>query len=217
VRQLSKGPEPDVLSRNSVAWTQEYSAAVEAGSRPLPSRWRHPDIVSALSEETRSKCAYCEAIIADVSYPHVEHIFPKSSRPDLVVRWPNLTMGCSVCNTKKGDYYDEGAPLLHPYEDDASAHLEFRGPALFAALGDGLGERTVTRLTLMRSALVAERLKRLQMLHVLLERWVATEGPDKYIRAAVIHEALGDDEEFVTCLRAHAASFGFPVRPADDP
>lgn len=211
VRRLTKFAEPPVLQANKAAWTQEYANAVAAGQKPLPSRYRNPEIVHTLRDETASKCAYCEGVIADVSYPHVEHMRPKSARPDLVVEWSNLTVGCTVCNTHKSDYYAEQEPLVHPYEHDPESHIAFRGPAVFSALEDAIGERTIVRLQLMRAALLAERLKRIQGLHELLQRWSSATGPDKDVREIVVRDALSPDQEFVTCLRAHAAAFGFPV------
>lgn len=208
MRQLPKAAEPAVLSLNASAWTAEYQNALAAGLKP-PTRWRHPDIVAALRVETCDKCAYCEGIIADVSYPHVEHMFPKSARPDLVVAWANLTLGCPVCNVEKADYYEPAAPLLNPYVEDPADHLEFAGPALFANLGDAAAERTIQKLKLMRPALVTERLKRLEALHHLLQRWHAEAGINKDFRAEVLRDALADDQEFSCCLRAHAAAHGF--------
>jgi len=210
VRQLTKGPEPAVLIHNAANWTAAYAEAI-ASQSPAPNPWRNTEILGALAEETYRKCAYCEGIIADVSHPHVEHIIPKSARPDLVVAWINLTLACQVCNNCKGSYYAEDAPLLHPYDDDPASHLAFRGPALFANLGDAKGERTVTRLRLMRPALLAERLKRLQALHELLERWHAATGPDRPMREQLVRDAIAEDQEFSACLRNHAQSAGFPT------
>lgn len=210
MRRLTKSAEPDVLVLSGDTWTDEYAAAIASGGGSPPERWRHAQVVSALRDETLEKCAYCEGVIADVAYPHVEHILPKKSRPDLVVRWLNLTLACPRCNTKKGDYYDPEAPLLHPYEDEPTGRLVFEGPALYASLGDDVAERTLLRLDLMHPPLFAERMKRLQSLHEALQRWAAASDADRPLRAAVVEDALADDQEFVSCLRAHAAAHGFP-------
>jgi len=210
VRRLKKGDKPDVLVLNETTWTVEFIAAQASGAERLPARWRHPEILAALNNETHTKCAYCEAIIADVSYPHVEHIYPKSKRADLVVHWENLTLACGVCNNGKLDYYEPAAPLLHPYEDDPEAALEFRGPAVYARLGDEVGARSVARLRLMRTPLVLERMKRLEALHGLLEDWLASSEPDKSFRASLVEEAIFEDQEFSAFLRAEARASGFP-------
>ncbi|MDA8034813.1 MAG: HNH endonuclease [Actinomycetota bacterium] len=191
-------------------WTDEYQASLAGRDAPT-APWRHPEVVAALAEETHGKCAYCEGIISDVSYPHVEHILPKSLRPDLVVKWENLTLGCAVCNTNKGAYYDPGAPLIHPYNDDPLSHIAISGPAIMAQLGDDKGARTILRLKLMRSPLMIERMRRIQALHLLLDRWTRTKGPDKETLEDAVREELADDKEFAQSLRAYAESMGFPV------
>lgn len=213
MRRLTKEEAPLVLREKAAAWTDQFLAHLSGGGRP-PTPWRNPAILTQLKAETRQKCAYCEGIIADVSYPHVDHILPKSRRPDLVVAWENLTISCSACNVEKGDYYDPAAPLINPYTEDPLDHLAFCGPAVFAKLGNDKGARTVARLNLMRAALVIERARRLQSLHLLLDVWTKTYGPDKEAVAIAICRELSDDQEFVQTLRCHAQSVGFPVPSA---
>lgn len=210
MRRLFRRPTPAILVTHAQTWTSEYLAALADG-RALPSRWRHDEVVAELRAETFEKCAYCEVVIADASYPHVEHMIPKSKRPELALDWTNLTLGCPVCNTHKGDYYEPSAPILHPYNDDPQEHLVFRGPAVLGALASELGGRTVDKLQLMRPALVLERMKRIEALHRLLERWAISAGPDKDIMADVIRTALADDQEFAQSLRAYAVSVSFPI------
>ena len=204
--------EPQVLQDNSVTWTQEYKNAVAAGQKPTE-RWRHPDITSALHGETHGKCAYCEATVKAVAYPHVEHILPKSTFVDFVYSWENLTLACPVCNTNKGNYYDAAHPLLNPYRDDPPRHIIFRGPMIQAPLGDAMGERTILRLDLKRAELFMRRLEAIEAFHTLLQQWQAVAGPDKELREMVVRDALGDDKEFTCCLRMYAESIGFPLRP----
>jgi 5-methylcytosine-specific restriction endonuclease McrA len=208
LRLLKKLEEPDILKANKVVWTAEYVAA-PIGSKP--ERWRHDQIVQRLRSETCEKCAYCEAIIEDVSYPHVEHILPKTRMPEQVYSWQNLTRACEVCNTKKGNYHNPIAPLLHPYDDDPSEHLDFHGPIVSWRLGSIAGERTVKRLDLSRPALVVERARRIQQLHDEISRWYGSDGEDRELLSLVIDRHLSDDSEFVASLRAHAHRLGYPV------
>lgn len=210
MRQLTKVSAPPVLATNAATWAQEYLAARAAGI-PAPERWRHKDVLAALKAETFEKCAYCETVIADVAYPHVEHILPKAHRPDLVVTWENLTLGCPKCNIRKRDYYDPANPLLNPYVDDPADHLEFRGPMVLARLDSDMGERSVTLYHLKRPPLIIERSRRIEALHSLLMRWDAADGSDKYVFEVAIHDELSDEREFAATLRAFAESFGFPV------
>ncbi|HEV2754156.1 MAG TPA: HNH endonuclease [Actinomycetota bacterium] len=210
MRLLSKEPVPTILVDEGDRLRAEYEAAQSSGS-DLPMPWRHPDIVSALERETLSKCAYCEAIIADVSYPHVEHILPKAARPDLVVDWNNLTLACPACNTNKGDYYRADAPLVHPYEDPVTKHILFRGPAVFAPLESEIGERTIQRLRLMRAPLLMERMKRIDAVYQRLIRWNDANEPDKSVLAELVKDAVDDAAEFAQCLRTFVSSLGFPL------
>ena len=210
MRPLAKAPMPSVLATQAENWTRAYTEALAAGVKP-PTPWRHPEILSTLMEETLNKCAYCEGIIADVSYPHVEHVLPKASRPDLVVEWSNLTLACPVCNASKGDYYDPPAPLISPYRDRIDEHLAFLGPAIVAPLESEMGERSIQRLKLMRAPLLMERMKRIESIHQRLKLWQQAEEPDKTMFGDLVLESIDNAAEFAQCLRAYVASMGFPV------
>ena len=213
MRRLAKAPTPQVLVHEGSRLTTEYMQPRGPGqSEPTP--WRHREIVDTLAAETASKCAYCEVIIADVAAPHVEHILPKSSRPELVVEWTNLTIACPNCNTYKGTYYSVEAPLLDPYVHEPGGHIDFAGPAITGKPGDDLGKRTVAKLRLMRPPLVIERAKRVQELADRIDRWSRVANADeKAIYEEEIRRSVDNDAEFTATLRAFAASKGFPVDP----
>src|SRR5665213_370456 len=208
MRNLEKLDTPPVLVAHGAEWTEEYRLSILTSSQ-VPARWRHPEIVDTLRNETFQKCAYCEGIIYDVSYGHVEHMRPRAHRPDLVVTWSNLTMSCQTCNTNKGDYYDEAAPIGNPYEHVIEDHILFRRPMIACKPGSTLGERTITKLDLRRGALFVERAKRVEALHRLIDLWASTAGPDKAVYETLVEKALSDDQEFVACLREYAQSVGF--------
>jgi uncharacterized protein (TIGR02646 family) len=211
MRKLSKGQAPSVLREKGAEWTREFTDKAASGDRGA-APWRNPAIVTGLKLETFSKCAYCEGVIADVAYPHVDHILPKSRRPDLVVAWDNLTISCPSCNTAKGEYYEPACPLINPYCDDPLDHLVFVGPAVFPKLANEKGTRTVRRLNLMRAALVIERCRRLEALHLLLDVWMSADGADKEAVAIAIERELEDDREFVQSLRCYAHAIGFRMQ-----
>ena len=154
-------------------------------------------------EETRNKCAYCESSVPHVDFGDCEHILPKSKRPELFVEWENLTYVCSVCNTKKSDYYDEDAPLLNPYVDDSAHLLRFAGPLLVESVhDDGRGRRTVLRLALSRPPLVEKRLDRIKTIHRLLTQWVSADSAsDKDAVWSALEEETADDTEYSACVR----------------
>ncbi|WP_133733816.1 HNH endonuclease [Nocardia ignorata] len=201
---------PSVLQENEEDWTAAYVAAVTAKSKNKPEKWRDPQIKDALSEETAGKCAYCESTIADVSYPHVEHMVPKSIRPDLAHRWSNMTWACQVCNTEKGDFYDAVQGILSPYDDDMAEHLHFAGGILSFQLGAVRGEITVRVLKLNRIDLVRERCDRLTKVRDMLERWNVAIGVQREVLADAIRIDAAEGE-FTSSVDAYLRSFGFPV------
>src|SRR5579862_8186359 len=90
VIRLTKGVQPDVLRENAQRWRDEDLE--QDGKATERRRYAHPEIKDALRTETRGKCAYCESKIAHVAPEHVEHILPKSKRPELTFDWANLTI-----------------------------------------------------------------------------------------------------------------------------
>ncbi|MBF6177718.1 HNH endonuclease [Nocardia otitidiscaviarum] len=210
MRQLTKGEKPAILKEKEDEWTAAYVAAVAAKKVQKPERWRDPQIRKALGEETSGKCAYCEALMADVSYPHVEHLIPKKLRPELAHQWTNLTWACQVCNTEKGDFYDETDGLLNPYEDPVASHLHFSGPYLSFYLGALRGEVTVKQLKLNRMDLVHARAERLTKVREMLERWHSATGSRRKVLAETIRlDAI--DGEFTAMVQAYITALGFPM------
>lgn len=207
MRKLSKGSPPEILADNGDAWTNEYSSGPTANY----ARYRHRDIRSALADETLSKCAYCESRIEDVAPSHVEHIIPKSVRPDLVVDWRNLTIACPNCNTYKGAYYSATQPLLDPYRDNPRKHLLFAGSLLFSHGESDLGERTIIRMRLSRTELNQSRELRLKSLNELYRVWYRASANDKEMYAALLLEEVGPDREYSEAGRTFLQHMGFPV------
>ena len=177
MRRLQKEEKPKILKEREAEWTTEYLACRASGDK-LPSRWRHPQIKSALTVETNERCAYCDSTMAVVNFPHVEHILPKKVFPELVVAWTNLTLVCERCNNEKLDYYSQSTPLLNPYEDDADEHLLFVGPWIFPRPGSDRGLVTVRRLGLARQPLTSQRLRRVEQLLSLLDSWARADPED---------------------------------------
>jgi len=185
MRALEKGPAPEVLRTHEVTWTQTYVAASKDERRKCE-KWRHSAIKDALHEETDFKCAYCEAKIVDVSFPHVEHILPKVVFPHLAHSWSNLTTACGVCNIGKGDYYDENAPILNPYTDELSAFIQHRGPLVDWTAGNVRAEISVRMLDLNRPPLLMSRTERINNIRDLYDRWHASTEPLRSTLAAAI-------------------------------
>lgn len=153
--KLEKGVEPEILQQRKEDWTKDLLAAVTAGDtervKSLTRRYNHPEVKNALKEETRGKCAYCEAYVIDVAHGDIEHVTPKSINRDLTFDWANLTFACQLCNQNKSNKED----LLDPYVDEPDEHLFFAGS--FAKGRTASGTRTVMELHLNRPSLIESR------------------------------------------------------------
>jgi hypothetical protein len=216
VIRLEKRPKPPVLELRGDAWTAEYLAYVRGDPVPdaAATRYKHPEIKSALREETSDKCAYCESKVTQVYPGDVEHIAPKSIRPELVVEWTNLTFVCAQCNNAKGDYFSEVDPLINPYVDTPHQHLRFIGPLCLQVPGDRIGMTAVLRLKLGRSALIERRKERLEYLHTLLHVWaVMTAGPTRDALEDQIREEVGPDQPYSAAASEYLRFWGWDIQP----
>ena len=213
MNRLAKGPKPDVLEQNEAEWTDEYRRFI--AKEPVPKAWgrryAHPDIKAAVKRETSDKCAYCDGTGTAFAPGDVEHIFPKTVFPDLVVEWTNLTFACTECNRRKSDYFSASTPLLNPYVDDPDEHLIFAGPWILHHAGAARGYSTRRLLELNRPDLVRRRADMIEEMQTLADRF-ATEL-DQDVRAFLLdqlreygdprHEFAATAREF---LRQHGIS-----------
>ncbi|MHA7178408.1 HNH endonuclease [Arthrobacter sp. Sr24] len=207
MRELRKWPEPAILVNNSEDWTEAYVRA-ESSERKKYEHWSADEIKQTLDSETAKKCAYCEGFIGDVSYPHVEHIIPKSLHPELAHSWSNLTLACQKCNMKKSDYFSQENNILNPYKENISEHLTFYGGFIVSKLGKIRGEISVNRLNLNRMELVTSRIARFQSVKQLLERWFQATGEHKEVLAeALVLDA--NEGEFSASVWAFLGEMGF--------
>jgi uncharacterized protein (TIGR02646 family) len=210
MKPLSKLPEPQILKSNGASWTAAYVSASSEEERRKRERWRHPQIKEALKLETGSKCAYCEGVVDDVSFPHVEHIRPKGKYPELAHDWCNLTTACERCNVAKSDYSEPGLELINPYVDDVLSHLRALGPMVDWSKGDQRAELTVSRLKLNRAELVAARTGRMLSIRSMIERWHGSEGPHREaLQSAICLDATEGEfsQSVIWFLREHR----FPI------
>lgn len=214
MRRLIKGPKPHILVVNEAIWTADYVAAVPRGEAKKYERWGHREVKVALNDETSGKCAYCEALMGDVTYPHVEHMIPKALRPELAHSWENLTWACPQCNVRKGDFYQEAEGLLNPYDDELADHLTFHGDFVEWVLGGTRGEITVRRLDLNRMDLVDSRRRRLAAVRELLNRWHTANGATRELLADAIRLDVAEGE-FTGSVTAYVLHHGFPLAGPD--
>lgn len=210
MQKLTKIAKPNILRANEDRWTTEYVRAVPVGEGSRYEKWRHPEIKKALRDEVKSKCAYCEAFVDDVSFPHVEHIIPKAIAPDLAHRWTNLTSACGRCNVAKHDHYDAESGILNPYTDEIDEHIGFLGSLIQWGLGSEQGELTIKQLGLNRRDLALARARRLESIRELLERWHAAEEPLRNALEASLRLDAREGE-FSGTVIAYLRVFEFPI------
>lgn len=197
--KLQKLPEPEILRKNKEAWTEAYNNYTNqslAVPDSLKYKYRDPEIKQCILEETHEKCAYCESKVTPVYAGDVEHILPKSKRPELIFEWDNLTLACQQCNQRKRDYYEPDTPLVNPYKDEPTSHFFFAGPMLFHKPGSARGYMTKMKLELNRLPLFERRKERLENVNRLVEI-VAKEQNEtvkEALRSELDNEAQGDKE-----------------------
>lgn len=199
--KLNKGPEPEVLIRNKVQWTRELLEACALGDderiKALTKRYNHPDVKSALKEETRQKCAYCEAKVTDVAHGDIEHVTPKATSREKTYEWTNLTFSCQICNQNKSK--KEG--IIDPYVDEPSEHIFFAGA--FAKGKDDVGMATVLELKLNRVALIESRNREIERYANELEKifLAPNERIKELILASILEDLDSGRPEFVAVCR----------------
>ena len=95
-------------------------------------------------------CAYCRLELhPNEVTPEIEHIVPKSEKPDWMYEPFNLCISCKLCNTKKNTkevlrdnrvtelpHNSDAYLLIHPHLDRYSDFIEFVGDVLYKAKGD---------------------------------------------------------------------------------
>lgn len=77
--------------------------------------WDKRYIRSALLNMSNNKCCYCECLVGSGHIDmHIEHFYPKSIYPNLVVDWNNLLPSCAACNSFKGSHDTRIEPIINP-------------------------------------------------------------------------------------------------------
>lgn len=199
--KLIKGPEPEVLIDNKGKWTRDLLAAIEEGNAEkistVTKRYNHPKVKTALKEETRQKCAYCEANVTDVAHGDIEHVTPKSLSREKTFEWENLTFACQICNQNKSN--KEG--VVDPYKEEPNEHIFFAGA--FAKGRSLKGTRTVAELKLNRIALIESRNREIERYADQLEKvfLIPDERTKELLLASMLDELDGGRPEFIAACR----------------
>lgn len=201
--RLTKLPSPPILRSNSSSWSADYLQELSEGRKPyIKQKYAHKEIRGALRRETNGKCAYCESLIEAITYAHVEHILPKTNRPDLAFVWENLTLACPRCNVNKGTYYSEQAPLLDPYIDNIDEHLRFVGPMVLEK-NQARGKLTKNRLRLNRDDLINARRMAIDNLNDLILAYQSVSDPSaKGVLLSQIYSMADPENQYSATLKA---------------
>ena len=163
-----------MLAQNSELWLEEYLADKQNATKRY--RYRHPDVKSALREESGHKCVYCESKLGHNTPGDVEHKTPTSQNEALHFTWTNLALACTECNRRKNKYYSEALPFLDPHVDDVEAMLMHLGPIVTWQPGTPRSEVTIKTLELNSDArlqLVLRKLEKIEEVMNLLERHIS--------------------------------------------
>jgi uncharacterized protein (TIGR02646 family) len=173
--RVNRGPEPDGFAMRAADWYRRFEEARRKDPKLTASQFwsRVRATVRAdaqvLYEAFHGKCAFCEAKMAHVSSPHVEHYCPKSRFPDRMFDWQNWLLSCGRCNDKKWAHFpdcDDQPCLLDPTTEDPATHLDFSGAWVLAKTRRG--EETIKLVGLDRSPLEDERAQWLMKINELL-------------------------------------------------
>ncbi|WP_295843482.1 hypothetical protein [uncultured Microbacterium sp.] len=118
MRRVEAGPAPmelvnpgsdGALERAAVAL---FYADINRTKQFKFAAYKQAEVKTLLTEVFRSKCGYCEADLAAVSFGDIEHYRPKSAwiRTDgsksptgyywLASEWNNLLLSCTLCNSR---------------------------------------------------------------------------------------------------------------------
>ena len=209
-------PKPQVLDQNAEIWTDQVLAAIEAGEDATSyqkSRYNRAEIKEVLVAETAGKCAYCESKVLHIDFGDIEHIIPKSQRPELWFEWNNLTLACGVCNNKKRAYFDEGLPLLDPYLDEPEDCLLFFGPLARACPGDQNAQMTERTLELNRPKLIERRTEKLDQLLALANLLNQADEPLRGLLEEDFLRETGSEREYASMARTIAGHLGLVRHP----
>lgn len=198
--RISRGAIPTSLATHAEDWTRELLELGRDG-KSVPdgwaaSRYGGEDVRTALIRDTHGKCMYCEGKMRDVSFPHVEHYRPKSRFPNLAFSWSNLGLSCQVCNTNKGDSFDNAKPIVDPYSEDPEDFLLALGPLIVNRPANERGRSTLFQLGLNRGELFEGRRDAVTRVVKAIDDAKTLTGTLRRIAVELVLRAIDSDSEF---------------------
>lgn len=213
MRNIEKLAIPEVLLANHDEWIAEYVADKANATKKY--RYRHPEIKTALKEETGWKCVYCESKIGHNTPGDIEHKIPSSKVEHLHFVWDNLTVACTECNRRKNDYYEDGEEFLDPYNEDVEHAIQHYGPVLGWNNGNERAEITVKTLeldTAIRFSLISRKIEKIEELNNVIERYVKEESAAiKSLMKQKIRRMLDMKAEYSGMIKAIIEAKGLTI------
>lgn len=205
--RLQRVPLPTTLSESCATRAAELKAIVASGGEPpesLLNAYRDPELKRHLLLEGYGKCMYCESKITHVYFGDVEHLRPKSQFPSERLDVSNLGLACAICNNKKGEYWDDIAPVLNPFVDTPSDEVMMLGFLLVRRPGRSRARVTIEKLELNRPALLERRRERIELLQPLADQYVvAPDGPVREIIKGELVRQAGQDSEYSLVVQTY--------------
>ena len=139
--KLARAEKPDFLT------AEKENELIRAYSESKGSVWNKRLIKEKLLESSYGKCAYCECKLDEESkYMEIDHFKCKDIYPDMVVNWENLVPSCKRCNGVKSNHDVVEKPIINPYENTPSDHMEIYNMRFQPK--DDVGRETINVLSL---------------------------------------------------------------------
>ena len=98
-----------------------YKCPEEPSSLKRTSKYDGEDVKIQLITDQHKKCYICER--QRITDFEIEHYKSQKNYPDLIRDWDNLFMGCSYCNDKKLNFFDN---ILNPIDSNIEETIEQR-------------------------------------------------------------------------------------------
>lgn len=131
VKRPSKS-KPVSLKKNAAKWTKDLLSKIEEckhNKTEVPeafyNHYNQSDVKEQLKIIYNSFCCYCEGRTGVVEFGNIEHRKPKKKFPKDTYNWNNLHLGCTRCNTIKGQKYDKINPILDAVKDNIPQNLTY--------------------------------------------------------------------------------------------
>ncbi len=123
-----------------------------------------------------------------------------------------MTLSCSECNRRKGDYYDSSCMFLDPYIDDVESLLIHLGPIVLSKGDNPRCEITIRILELdskSRSQLVDRKYEKLENVRNLIARIHSTTNTTlKSFLIKELYEMSAVSAEFSAMVKEFVAKCG---------